>query len=61
MVKTKTEYSLDDMSNAGLIELSKKKLGWMVFMQNCNRLEEANELLRQSVEAIEELEKRITH
>jgi len=59
-MERKTEYSLDDMSNAGLIELSKKKLGWMVFMQNCDRLEEANELLRQSVEAIEELEKRIT-
>ena len=59
-METKTEYNLKDISNVGLIELSKKKLGWMVFMQNCDRLEEANVLLRQSVEAMEELESRLT-
>jgi len=55
MLKTKATYNLDEMTNQDIIKTTKNRLDAMQLMIMSGRMEDANELLCQAYNCLEQL------
>ena len=56
MVETKATYKVEEMTNQELVKTTKGKLDFMQMMLMAGRLDEANDLLNQAYNCLEQLE-----
>lgn len=56
MVETKATYKVEEMTNEELVKTTKGRLDFMQLMLMSGRVEEANDLLNQAYNCLEQLE-----
>ena len=56
MVETKATYKVEEMSNSELVKTTRGRLDFMQMMLMSGRIDEANDLLNQAYNCLEQLE-----